>query len=84
MTIEEARKMVDEDNARIAKEIEEKRLAYLEPIKAMVESEGYKLVHDACARIKAEFPDDGSFSVHLDALMQIMPRLAYLAGTKIS
>ena len=70
------------DSARAA-EAEAERLAYLVPVKTLIESDAFRRVYRDLGDMRASYSDNGNFGNHVGALHDIMPRLAQAAGVTI-
>lgn len=59
------------------------RAAYLAPVKTLCDSAAFREVASTLTSIKANYADDGNLAVHVNALEEIMPRLAGAVGVSL-
>jgi len=81
--LDEMRVAIAADDARKAAEGQAKRDAYMPPLKALLNSDCYRDTLEALKDLAANHQDDGSLSIHVNALAEIMPRLANAAGVSL-
>lgn len=81
--IEEARTIVAAAEKKARDEAEAQRLAYLAPVTNLVTGDAFKAVLSEVRAMREAYEDNGSFSVHVNALSEIMPRLAQAAGINL-
>lgn len=60
------------------------RAAYLAPVKALCESAAFREVANTLTSIRGDYADDGNLAVHVNALEEIMPRLAGAVGVTLA
>ncbi len=80
MTIDEMRAAVAAADAAAAAEREALRVAYMAPVTTLLKSSQWKKVLNDLTAIKGTYAEDGSISVQVNALAEIMPRLAQVVG----
>jgi hypothetical protein len=78
--IAEMRAVIAADDARRAAEQLARREAYLAPVKALLASPEIGKVYAQLHDMRANYAADDSLSIHVNALEEIMPRLALAAG----
>lgn len=70
-------------DAAKAAEAEAERLAYLAPVTSLIESDAFRRVYRDLGALRDTYTDNGNFGLHVEALHDIMPRLAQAAGVTI-
>ncbi len=78
--IEEARAIAAAAMEQERAQAEAARLALLAPVTGLVNSPSFRRVYADLAALRSTYSDNGNFSVHLNALHEIMPRLAQAAN----
>lgn len=81
--IEEMRAAVAAADAAKAQAAAEARAAYLAPVKTLCESAAFREVVDALETIKSDYVEDDNLNIHVNALAEIMPRLATIIGVSL-
>lgn len=81
--IEAARQMVADADRKAALEAQAKHDAYLAPVRDLIGSEAWATVLDMLDNIRENYEADNTFSVHVNALAEIMPRLANVVPVRV-
>jgi hypothetical protein len=82
--IEEMRAAVAAADAKKAEEAAAIHAAYLAPVKTLCESAAYREVAITLQTIVADYVEDNSLNIHVNALAEIMPRLAGIIGVSLT
>ncbi|APX65594.1 hypothetical protein AV944_06745 [Sphingomonas sp. LK11] len=82
--IEEARAIVQAADQKARDEAEAKRAAYIAPVTNLVNGDAYSAVYTALCSMRETYESDGRFSLHVNALAEIMPRLAVEIGVAMT
>ena len=78
--IAQMRAVIAADDARKAAERQAIHQAYLAPVKTLLGGAEYAAVYAQLHDMRANYAADDSLSIHVNALEEIMPRLALAAG----
>ncbi len=81
--IEAMRAEIAAYDAAKAAAAEAERLAYLVPVTTLIESDAFRRVYRDLGDMRDAYADNGNFGIHVEALHEIMPRLAMAAGLTI-
>jgi hypothetical protein len=78
--IADMRAVIAADDARKAADQLARREAYLAPVKTLLAAPEFGKVYAQLHNMRANYAADDSLSIHVNALEEIMPRLALAAG----
>lgn len=73
--IETMRVAVAAADRKLAEAAQAKRDAYLAPVRDLIASEAWHEVWSKLAAIRSNYDADNNYSIHINALHEIMPRL---------